>query len=231
MSWNLLPTNYTDAVWSGLKKYILVNNDDGTISLQDVTQYSNKENSFFGAIQANRMNEALNTIMSMVESGTDLYEAFQIYFSNQKLLFENTLKADTESFEKYIADLEKEGGEIIATIKTDYRSEMDEYEALQQQLFNVWFDSMREKLSGDVATKLQKEIEDLNTKVEGFVPKTTEFSPDGKHITETSGDVKREVTFNADGSITEKYYENDILIHTKNTTFSADGTRINEEVS
>ena len=85
MSWTLLPTNYTDAIWSGLKKYILVNNDDGTISLQDVTQYSNKENSFFGAMEANRMNEALNTIMSMVENGTDLYEAFQNYFSNQKV--------------------------------------------------------------------------------------------------------------------------------------------------
>lgn len=38
--------------------------NDGTISLQDVTVYTNKEKSFFGAIQANRMNEALNTIMS-----------------------------------------------------------------------------------------------------------------------------------------------------------------------
>ena len=231
MSWTLLPTNYTDAIWSGLKKYILVNNEDGTISLQDVTQYSNKENSFFGAMEANRMNEALNTIMSMVENGTDLYEAFQNYFSNQKVLFEDILKADTKSFEDYIADLKAKGDSAIATIKTDYRTEMDEYEALQTQLFNVWFDSIRDKLSGDVATKLQNEIDELNTKVEGFVAKDISFSPDGKHITETSGTLRRETVFNTDGSITEKLYDNDILIHTKNTTFSADGSNIKEEVS
>ena len=177
------------------------------------------------------MNEALNTIMSMVENGTDLYEAFQNYFSNQKVLFEDILKADTKSFEDYIADLKAEGDSAIATIKTDYRTEMDEYEALQTQLFNVWFDSIRDKLSGDVATKLQNEIDELNTKVEGFVAKDISFSPDGKHITETSGTLRRETVFNTDGSITEKLYDNDILIHTKNTTFSADGSNIKEEVS
>ena len=66
MAWSMLPTNYTDAVWSGLKRYSMVNNEDGTVSFQDVTVYSNKENSFFGARDANRMNEALNTIMSML---------------------------------------------------------------------------------------------------------------------------------------------------------------------
>lgn len=64
MAWELLPVDYTDAVWSGLKRYNPVTNEDGTVSFQDVTQYSNKEKSFFGALQANRMNEALNTIMS-----------------------------------------------------------------------------------------------------------------------------------------------------------------------
>lgn len=89
MAWELLPVNFTDAVWSGLKRYNEVNNEDGTVSFQDVTVYSNKETSFFGAKNANQMNEALNTLMSMVENGTDLYEAFQIYFNEQKSLFES----------------------------------------------------------------------------------------------------------------------------------------------
>ena len=72
MAWDLLPVNYTDAVWSGLKRYNLIENADGTVSLQDMTVYSQKEKSFFGAMDANRMNEALNTIMSMLENGTDL---------------------------------------------------------------------------------------------------------------------------------------------------------------
>ena len=87
MAWTLLPTNYTDAVWDGLKKYSEVNNPDGTVSFQDVTVYTNKEKSFFGAKDANRMNGALNHIMSMLENGTNLYEEFQTYFSEQKTLF------------------------------------------------------------------------------------------------------------------------------------------------
>ena len=61
MAWQMLPTNYTDAVWAGLKRYTEITNEDGTVSFQDVTQYSNRDNSFFGASDANRMNEALNT--------------------------------------------------------------------------------------------------------------------------------------------------------------------------
>ena len=38
MAWTLLPTDYTDAVWSGLKKYSQVDNSDGTVSFQDVTK-------------------------------------------------------------------------------------------------------------------------------------------------------------------------------------------------
>ena len=109
MAWTLLPTNYTDAVWDGMKKYNQINNPDGTISLQDVTVYTNKENSFFGSLDANRMNEALNTIMSMVENGTDLYEAFQIYFADQKVLFKNKADSEYALFVKYLTDLEDEG--------------------------------------------------------------------------------------------------------------------------
>ena len=41
MNWSRLPTDYTDAVWDGKKKYNLIQNDDGTISLEDVTNYTN----------------------------------------------------------------------------------------------------------------------------------------------------------------------------------------------
>ena len=141
MAWERLPVNYTDAVWSGLKRYSMVNNEDGTVSFQDVTVYSHKENSFFGAKDANRMNEALNTIMSMLENGTDLYSAFQDYFATQKTLFEDT-----------------EGDEIIETIKTDYRDEITEFEAAQEQVFNTWFELIKGQLSTDIAGNLQNQI-------------------------------------------------------------------------
>lgn len=64
MPWEPLPTNYTDAVWNGLKRYEQILNEDGTVSFRDVTAYSNWEASFFGARDANRINETLNTLMS-----------------------------------------------------------------------------------------------------------------------------------------------------------------------
>lgn len=248
MAWEMLPTDYTDAVWSGNKKYTEVNNNDGSVSFLDVTQYTNKEKSFFGAKDANRMNEALNTLMSMTENGTDLYEDFQNYFSAQKTAFENTATDTQTSYETYvnnleikgnqtladynshIADLQKQGDETINTIKTDYRSEMDEYESQQQAIFNAWFSAVQGKLSGDVATNMQKEIDTIDTAQKGFDTWSTVFSADGKTITQTNGDTKIVTTFDSDTVITQKLYKADVLTSTKTTTFSDDGSAISEEV-
>lgn len=165
MAWELLPVDYTDAVWSGLKKYSEVSNNDGTVSFQDVTVYTNKEKSFFGAIQANRMNEALNTIMSMVENGTDLYEAFQNYFALQKQLFEGKETSEFNSFVDYTDNLKLQGDEIIATIKTDYRAEMDSYESVQEQIFEAWFQAMKDQLSQDAAGNLQNQCTELDQRL------------------------------------------------------------------
>lgn len=165
MAWELLPVDYTDAVWSGLKKYNMVENDDGTVSFQDVTQYSQKEKSFFGAYEANRMDEALNTLMSMVENGTDLYEAFQNYFAGQKTLFENKADSKQSDFDDYIASLESQGDAIIETIKTDYRTEITQFESTQQQVFTTWFDLIKGQLGTDVAGNLQNQITEVDTKL------------------------------------------------------------------
>jgi hypothetical protein len=158
MAWELLPVNYTDAVWAGLKKFNMIENQDGTVSFQDVTQYSQKENSFFGAYEANKMDEALNTLMSMVESGTDLYEAFQNYFNTQKDLFEDEADLKQSGFTTYINQLEAQGDAIITTLQTDYRNEIDQFEATQEQVFNTWFDFIKGQLSEDVAGRLENQI-------------------------------------------------------------------------
>lgn len=165
MAWQLLPVDFTDAVWSGLKRHVLVNNEDGTISLQDVTVYSGKEKSFFGALNANRMNEALNTIMSMVESGTDLYEAFQIYFAQQKTLFKNTADSTQTDFKGYVEVLKAEGDAIILTIKTDYKSDIELFESQQEQIFTAWFKAMQNQLSQDAAGHLQNQCTELNERL------------------------------------------------------------------
>lgn len=63
-----LKTDYVDATWSGgLRKYNLINNDDGTVSLQDVTVYTNKEKAFFGAKDANDTNKAINEMSPLID--------------------------------------------------------------------------------------------------------------------------------------------------------------------
>ena len=154
MAWQMLPTNYTDAVWAGLKRYTEITNEDGTVSFQDVTQYSNRDNSFFGASDANRMNEALNTIMSMVENGTDLYTAFQNYFAEQKTLFEQEADSKATEFDNYTDNLEQE-----------YKASMAAFESQQQQIYNAWFQAMKDQLSKDAAGNLQNQCTELDERL------------------------------------------------------------------
>lgn len=176
MAWTLLPTDYTDAVWSGLKKYSQVDNSDGTVSFQDVTVYTNKEKSFFGAKDANRMNEALNYIMSMLENGTDLYEEFQTYFTTQRQLFESSgnkvienvrtlTNAEYDSYKTYIANLKKEGDSSLALIEQAYEEHMTTYEGEQKALFDAWFAAIKGQLSEDVAGSLQNQLTEVDERL------------------------------------------------------------------
>lgn len=189
MAWELLPVDYTDAVWSGLKKYSEVSNNDGTVSFQDVTVYTNKEKSFFGAIQANRMNEALNTIMSMVENGTDLYEAFQNYFALQKQLFEDKETSEFNSFVDYTDNLKLQGDEIIATIKTDYKLEIETYESIQEQVFNAWFQAMKDQLSQDAPGNLQNQCTELDQRLSSIEEMTIQNDFSAPILATDSGDT------------------------------------------
>lgn len=165
MAWTLLPTNYTDAVWSGLKKYNQINNSDGTVSLQDVTVYTSKENSFFGSKDANRMNEALNYIMSMLENGTDLYEEFTAYFVKQKELFKSSGNTAYQELTEYFADLKAQGDSSLAQIEQTYEEHMTTYEAEQTAAFDSWFANIKDKLSEDVAGGLQNQITEVDERL------------------------------------------------------------------
>lgn len=154
MAWKLLPVDYTDAVWAGLKRYNQINNEDGSVSFQDITAYTGKEKSFFGAKDANRMNEALNTIMSMVENGTDLYTAFQNYFAEQKTLFEQEADSKATEFDNYTDNLEQE-----------CKVSMAAFESQQQQIYNAWFQAMKDQLSKDAAGNLQNQCTELDERL------------------------------------------------------------------
>ena len=230
MAWELLPVNYTDAVWSGLKRYNTINNEDGTVSFQDVTAYSNKEQSFFGAKQANRMNEALNTIMSMVENGSDLYTAFQNYFTTQKGLFTDTANRAQSELIAYTDSAKVEADEVVDGLKTEYLTDMDAFKKNQESRFNIWFDFIKGQFSEDVAGNLQNQLDSLEKKTDGFDSRETVFSEDGSTINETYGNKRIETIFVSNDSIIQKIYEDNALTATKTITFAGDGLSIREDV-
>lgn len=69
MAWTDLPTNYEDVTWAGRKRYSMIDNGDGTVSFDDVTEYTHLAESFFGAGDANSMNAAINMIMAIIGNG------------------------------------------------------------------------------------------------------------------------------------------------------------------
>lgn len=165
MAWKLLPTDYTDAVWSGLKRYTQVDNSDGTVSFNDVTTYTNKEKSFFSAKDANRMNEALNYIMSMLENGTNLYEEFQTYFTTQKELFKSSGDSSYQELTQYFVNLKAQGDSSLAQIEKTYEEHMTTYEDEQTAAFNTWFAGIKGKLNEDIAGSLQNQITEVDERL------------------------------------------------------------------
>lgn len=147
MAWELLRVDYTDASWTGLKKYNQISNHDGTVSFQDVTQYSNLDNSFYGARDANRVNEAVNTIMSMIEGNNDLYTAFQNYFNTQKSQFRSR------------------GDASISEIENTYRTHMNDYEREQVAAFTTWFNGIKNQLSGNAVGNLQNQVNEVDDRL------------------------------------------------------------------
>ena len=128
MNWSRLPTDYTDAVWVGKKKYNLIQNDDGTISLEDVTNYTNLEKSFFGAKDANHMNAGINAIMTMdVDQVSKIDQTDTLYLSDgnelRKIPFSVLLSAlsnGVDDLSALKASLNLLNGKLTELASTDY---------------------------------------------------------------------------------------------------------------
>lgn len=188
MSWELLRTDYKDAVYNGLRKYAFINNSDGTVSLQDVTQYTVYSESFFGANDANRINTAVNAIMAALENGTDLYEVFTQFFEEQKKEFSDKAYLDLYSYNVFLDNLKATANADVVQLKKDYTSEMTAFENTQQTLFTQWFDMVKGTLSSDPAGKIQLEVDELSTHVKNLAVKI--------HFTDTVGTASRIVVKN-----------------------------------
>ena len=242
MGWKKLATDYKDISWSGLKKYTQLDNGDGTVSFRDDTHYVNKESSFFGAKDANQINEAVNYILTKLENGTDLYSEFQEFFKTQTQLFisekdkkfnemKQSVDTDYSAFGKYLTELKENGDSALTRVETDHRQRMSIYENQQKALFDLWFSAIKDNLSKDSAGKLHLLFEKIENKTDGFYAKETIFSEDGNTITENMGDRKAVTEFVSDNVIVKKLYIKESLILTKTTTFSEDGQTIKEVIT
>ena len=54
--------------------------------------------------------------------------------------------------------IEKQGDALIEELETDYREEITQFENTQEQVFNTWFQLIKDQLSGDIAGNLQNQI-------------------------------------------------------------------------
>ena len=68
-----LRTNYKDDVFTGKRKYNQINNGDGTISFDDVTEYAQVGDTY-GAAQINETNDVINNLDSKAYKNTDSAE-------------------------------------------------------------------------------------------------------------------------------------------------------------
>lgn len=161
----MLRTDYVDAVFEGLRKYLQVINPDGTYSFADVTQYTVKEGAFLGAKDINMMNTAMNLIMAALNNGTDLYEVFTNFFENQKELFKGTANEYNIDFLQFIAELKNSMSAQWELLAKDYTDDVERFEAIQEAAFNAWFDAIKKTLSsvenGELLVKIEKMLRDM----------------------------------------------------------------------
>ena len=87
-------------------------------------------------------------------NGTDLYTAFQNYFAEQKTLFEQEADSKATEFDNYTDNLEQE-----------YKASMAAFESQQQQIYNAWFQAMKDQLSKDAAGNLQNQCTELDERL------------------------------------------------------------------
>lgn len=74
MAWTNLPTDYEDAAWEGSRKFLMTENNDGTVSFEDRTDYTQIAKSYRSANDVNSTNDAINTIMGIFEGAYKLNE-------------------------------------------------------------------------------------------------------------------------------------------------------------
>lgn len=116
--------------------------------------------------------------------------------------------ARSKEVDDWIAQEESDFTAWFNKMKADLQQEqtvLDQWIASEQADFLAWYNQMKDQLSGDVACKLQLEIDKEEVKrilLVGFEDGTKEFSDDGTVITSTASDGRTLTKTFSDGFLT-----------------------------
>lgn len=128
-----LRTDYKNAVFSGKRKYHLIENEDGTVSLLDATQYS-QTGDRFGAKDVNDIGTAVN---GLADSIGDAFSEEKTYAAGEYAIYDNALyeftaaKAagpwdpDVAALTTIADALSELNGNLTATDNTSFRFGVD----------------------------------------------------------------------------------------------------------
>ncbi|OYP44384.1 hypothetical protein CG709_04120, partial [Lachnotalea glycerini] len=160
-----------------VRKYMIVNNADGSISLVDVTVYT-KTGTFIGAKDINTICRNMNTIMGFIETSSgDLAAEFQTYFNEQKTLFETGMNNENISF------------------VSQFDAYLVNFKASCSSQFTAWYDSNTVDWSQDVTDRINAIIQSL----------TVFLADNGQFVLNKAYSVGNIVSYNLGDGITRGY--------------------------
>lgn len=139
MTKSTLPENFKDDVLAtsmgGKRRYRLIHNSDGTVSLEDATTYA-QVGSNFGALQVNATNAAVNASLATDGNASNVVNSFSQASGRSNLLTGEKLSVSLGKIMKWFADLRDSAFRSVANNLSTSSSGSSVLDAYQGYLLN-----------------------------------------------------------------------------------------------
>lgn len=155
---------------------------------------------------------------------TTLFDQFNTYYNEFKAIHEQSYKDWTDEQKAAYVNW-------ITSRQNQFDTWYEEHTKSWQEQFAMWFETIKGQLDGDIAAQLQNQIISINEKSDGYFACTTNFSSDGKTITQLLENGEKLITTFVDANtILQQWFNtNNTKIRQKRITFNDDGTMIEEK--
>lgn len=136
---SMLPANFQDDVlgdlMGGKRRYRLIHNSDGTVSLEDATTYT-QVGSNFGASQVNNISKAVNASLATDGNASNVVNSFSQASARSNLSNGEKLSVSLGKIMKWFADLKDSAFRSVANNLTTSSSGSSVLDAYQGYLLN-----------------------------------------------------------------------------------------------